>query len=592
MYWWRDLRAAAADLLYWFAIPLVTRLGRTLLLVAGMGLLFGGRAPHLLPVRGLPLWQQGLAVLLAQDLLMYWVHRGFHTRRAWKVHAVHHSPAVLDWTAAARFHPVNSLLEFALADVAVLLLGFSPRALVALAPLNAAYSAMVHANLGWTFGPLRYVLASPVFHRWHHTTAAEGRDKNFAPTFPFLDLAFGTFHMPPGRRPERFGNGEPGFPGGFGGQLLYPFRKHAPAGGAGGAARRQPAVVVLTGVLAVACLAGAGVYGKAWLAARDEQRAHEEARARARQAWAEVAAQAAPATPAGDGLPAAATALALSADGRRVVLGHQGGELDVWDAATGRPVASLAGHGGRVNGVAISGDGRRVVSGGCDGAVKVWDAATGQEVVRLAGHRGLVLCVAVSGDGRCAVSGGTDGAVKVWDTATGREVASLRGETDAFPSVAVSDDGRRVVAADMGVARVWDVRTGREAFALRGHAGLVYCTAISPDGRHLVSGGSDGTAKVWDGETGREAFTLKGHTGPVLSVAVAPGGRRVISGSNDGTVKVWDLEAGREEFSLPGNAGPITGVAVSADGRRVVAGTGEGAVEAWEAGPREPAGAR
>jgi hypothetical protein len=84
---------------------------------------------------------------------------------------------------------------------------------------------VVHANLNWTFGPLRFVFASPVFHRWHHTTLEEGLNKNFAPTFPFLDLVFGTFYMPPGKLPEQFGNGESDFPEDFWGQFCYPFRK-------------------------------------------------------------------------------------------------------------------------------------------------------------------------------------------------------------------------------------------------------------------------------------------------------------------------------------------------------------------------------
>ena len=123
------------------------------------------------------------------------------------------------------FHPINHLLAFTLADVAVLLTGFPAEALIVLTPFNLVYSAMTHANLNWTFGPLRYVLASPVFHRWHHTTEKEGLNKNFASTFPILDLLFGTFYMPPGKLPEQFGTGEIDFPEDFWGQLIHPFRK-------------------------------------------------------------------------------------------------------------------------------------------------------------------------------------------------------------------------------------------------------------------------------------------------------------------------------------------------------------------------------
>jgi sterol desaturase/sphingolipid hydroxylase (fatty acid hydroxylase superfamily) len=229
MYWWKNLRGAVTDFLYWFAVPLFLNNCRTLLLAWGILFLYDGQEPNLLPVAGWPWWQQCLTILVLQDPLLYALHRLFHTRLGWRVHAVHHSPQVLDWFSAARFHPVNQFLSFTLADVAVLLLGFSPLALLYLNPFNVFYSAMVHANLNWTFGPLRYVLASPVFHRWHHTTEAAGIDKNFASTFPVLDLLFGTFYMPADRLPAEFGSGDPHFPEDLLGQFLYPFLPATPA---------------------------------------------------------------------------------------------------------------------------------------------------------------------------------------------------------------------------------------------------------------------------------------------------------------------------------------------------------------------------
>jgi sterol desaturase/sphingolipid hydroxylase (fatty acid hydroxylase superfamily) len=225
VYWWKDLRAAGTDLLYWFLTPLIVRVGRTLLLTAGILLLFGGSAPGFAFIPKWPIWQQCLAVLLLQDVMLYWIHRIFHTRPGWRFHAVHHSPALVDWLSGARSHFVNTLLSFVLVDAVVQLVGFSPVALLLLAPFNIVYSSMVHANLNWTFGPLRYVFASPVFHRWHHSVEKEAIDKNFASTFPFLDLLFGTFYMPAGKLPQRFGNGAIDYPEDFWGQFIQPFRK-------------------------------------------------------------------------------------------------------------------------------------------------------------------------------------------------------------------------------------------------------------------------------------------------------------------------------------------------------------------------------
>jgi len=70
--------------------------------------------------------------------------------------------------------------------------------------------------------PLRYVIASPTFHRWHHSNEPEAIDKNFAGLFAFIDLAFGTFYMPDQKQPTRFGITET-MPNGIIVQLRWPF---------------------------------------------------------------------------------------------------------------------------------------------------------------------------------------------------------------------------------------------------------------------------------------------------------------------------------------------------------------------------------
>jgi sterol desaturase/sphingolipid hydroxylase (fatty acid hydroxylase superfamily) len=68
---------------------------------------------------------------------------------------------------------------------------------------------------------LRHALASPVFHRWHHSAEAAAQSSNFAPMFSLWDVLFGTFHMPDGRLPQSFG--AEGAPVGFVRQLIQPF---------------------------------------------------------------------------------------------------------------------------------------------------------------------------------------------------------------------------------------------------------------------------------------------------------------------------------------------------------------------------------
>lgn len=225
--WW-------VDCAYYFTLPFVTRYVRLLYLSLFFGLFYAGFTDEELTAYlkngygffgSQPLWIQALLILLVSDFMLYWFHRWFHTRSMWRFHAVHHSSEEIDWLSAYRFHPINTWFSFTIVDVVMLGMGFSPAAFAVLAPFNIMFSGFVHANLNWTFGPFKYVLASPVFHRWHHTHTHEGGSKNFAPTFPFIDWMFGTFYMPEGKLPEVYGVEKRDVPENFVDQMLYPFRK-------------------------------------------------------------------------------------------------------------------------------------------------------------------------------------------------------------------------------------------------------------------------------------------------------------------------------------------------------------------------------
>jgi len=234
---WR--KDSPTDLGYWFFTPLVTRaITRASLVVAVVLLALAAGVPldkeHVRVYaagtgRGLsrqPAWLQVVEVLVLGDLIGYWSHRLFHRPRLWPFHAVHHSSTQVDWLSSVRLHPVNDVLTRVLQAVPLVLLGFAPGILAAYVPFLSLYAIFLHANVPWTLGPLRYALASPAFHRWHHTTQEEGLDKNFAGLFPVFDLTFGTFYMPPGRQPAAFGITGAPVPSGLLAQLAYPFRKH------------------------------------------------------------------------------------------------------------------------------------------------------------------------------------------------------------------------------------------------------------------------------------------------------------------------------------------------------------------------------
>ena len=185
-----------------------------------------GLSPRETWISGQPvLFQLGLVLLLG-DILGYWQHRAFHSiGTLWRFHSIHHSSKDLDWLSSVRVHPINDVVSNVVIALPLLFLGFSPVAFAAYLPVLTLYAIMLHANVSWTFGPIGQVLASPTYHRWHHTSEEQGLDKNFSGLFPWVDRLFGTYYLPKGIQPTEFGVAGTAIPDGFFGQMKYPFRR-------------------------------------------------------------------------------------------------------------------------------------------------------------------------------------------------------------------------------------------------------------------------------------------------------------------------------------------------------------------------------
>lgn len=235
---WR--RGVTTDIAWFFFDPLVSKtlsLAAVVVALIGVAALWGApldRAHLRAFVRresflsAQPAWLQGVEVLVLVDLIGYWSHRAFHRRPAlWRYHAVHHSSTELDWLSSVRVHPVNEIGNRLMQAVPLLVIGFNPGIVAGFVPVFTLYAILLHANVPWSFGPLRRVIASPAFHRWHHTSEQEGLDRNFAALFPWLDILFGTFYMPEGRQPVAFGVLGEDVPDGLVQQLVFPFRRRS-----------------------------------------------------------------------------------------------------------------------------------------------------------------------------------------------------------------------------------------------------------------------------------------------------------------------------------------------------------------------------
>lgn len=168
---------------------------------------------------------QFVGILVIADLTQYWVHRLFHSvPRLWMFHAVHHSAATMDWLAGSRLHLVDIAVTRALSYVPIYWLGFAEGPLFAYIIFVSVHATFIHSNFRIEFGPLKWLIATPRFHHWHHTSDSTSLDKNFAVHLPVIDRIFGTYYFPPAAWPTGYGVKDADLPpSGFFAQLVFPF---------------------------------------------------------------------------------------------------------------------------------------------------------------------------------------------------------------------------------------------------------------------------------------------------------------------------------------------------------------------------------
>ncbi|MHB8653644.1 MAG: sterol desaturase family protein [Terriglobia bacterium] len=141
----------------------------------------------------LPYAPRFLLYFLVFDFMGYAVHRYIHSNPfLWAFHTTHHSQEELNFVTAYRLHPVDEFLGEVIQFVPVAMLGAPVQDWLPILYLRMFLNAIQHSRIPWRFGPFYYIVVSPAFHAFHHSTRLEHHGKNFGTTLSIWDFIFGT----------------------------------------------------------------------------------------------------------------------------------------------------------------------------------------------------------------------------------------------------------------------------------------------------------------------------------------------------------------------------------------------------------------
>jgi DNA-binding SARP family transcriptional activator/WD40 repeat protein len=237
--------------------------------------------------------------------------------------------------------------------------------------------------------------------------------------------------------------------------------------------------------------------------------------------------------------------IAFSPDGTLLAVSYRDTEgapaVETFDTATWRPEATYPGPAGEYYEVQFAGDDGQylvaLVDPAAGGELVVWDVATGELTATISPAWAFDV---VPGTATIALTSAGADEVRYVDVRDGETVQTLATPGIAGDSVAVNADGTRVAlkAFEDRVVEVWDRADGAQLAQLASNSPLD--VRWSPDGR-LVHTSNDGSIRLVSVDDGSEELVLRGHSDAVPYTAFTPDGETLASISWAGEIRTWDL---------------------------------------------------
>jgi hypothetical protein len=275
--------------------------------------------------------------------------------------------------------------------------------------------------------------------------------------------------------------------------------------------------------------------------------------------------------------------VAFAPDGRLAVSADEGGDVRIWETASGREIADFR-ISGEAHQAGFSPDGSLVVAAGHkgdNGKATVWNWRNGKEVAALEEPFGLDGAT-FDPSGRIIALPADDGTIRLWDWRADQVVRVLPDRGGVARKAAFSGDGRLLVAGtDDGHVRVWDWRNERVLADLPTKPdNTVYAVAISSDGRYVAGGGQDSRARVWDWRARRMLWSMQVEDDySVEALALSPDGKLVATVDSARGPRVWDWQKDRQIVAFHDDSDRA--VAFSPDGCLIATGNYNSWARVW-----------
>ena len=277
----------------------------------------------------------------------------------------------------------------------------------------------------------------------------------------------------------------------------------------------------------------------------------------------------------------------FSNDGQQVATANEGGEIKVWDVATGTEKLTIA-KSGYIGDMSFAKDSQiEAIEIEISGSARLtkWSTKTGETIASIPVAESVQrLSLSPNGEKLAVMA---QERVHVRDE-NNEDLFSFDKHQESLLTTAFSTDSNYFASASRRQIFVWQIRDGGVVASLPLVDKLPLKIRLSPDRSWLAMSDDKGNITIWNVSTQQITFDIPATTASIYrrrSIQFSPDSRRVAVSDVTGDLKLWDLETGTEVLSLSGHSGEITSIAFSSDGRKLASSSRDKTVRIWRTLP-------
>lgn len=256
------------------------------------------------------------------------------------------------------------------------------------------------------------------------------------------------------------------------------------------------------------------------------------------------------------------------------------GNVQLWNAKTGKPIGKPIEHDGRVGNVFFPANSDLTTTVQYDGTISSWNRANGRKI--LIRHPVPIFDSAADAKNRILAVAGSDGYVSLYWLHSLQLVCAHVPIGNSVNSVEFHPQGRQIIAGSSdGITRIWDLCGLAPNLPLMQHNDKVNVAKWSPDDERVVSCSDDGSAQIWNSQNGKRIGPELKHEGAVADCAFNRDGELVATAGLDNKAQIWNGQSGTAIGDPLDHSGQVVKLRFSPTENLLVTGTAEGNVTGW-----------